>query len=95
MKFKIWLETYKFIGQCDNLRMCGNEDKWQQMMSQKQPVSKKEFLANCDISELLDNPNETIDDFITDPQAKFYRSVWGSNPCYFFQKYGFEFIFSV
>lgn len=101
MKFKRWIEVYRYLGQCDHLRMCGqdNEDNWQRMMTQKQPISKEEFVAMCDMSPILD-PEETPNDFIdnaaaTDPTGTgFYTSVWGDKPCCFFQTQGFEFIFA-
>ena len=96
MKFREYLETgkYRYLGQCDRLR-CHSEDHWQAMMSQKQPVSKEEFVAMTDLSELLDDEDETIDDFIAgDPDAGFYKSVWGDSPAYFLQTHGFEFIFT-
>jgi len=98
MNFKDWLESYRYLGQCDRLRMCGDEDSWKGMMSQKQPISKEEFIAMCDMSALLD-PDETADSFIdnhiaADPSGTgFYTSVWGDTPCSFMQTHGFEFIF--
>jgi hypothetical protein len=97
MRFKEYLEDkYQYLGQCDKLRMCGNNEAWQNMMSQKQPISKEEFVATCDISPILedDEPDQAIDDFtVGDPNPGFYKSVWGETPACFLQTHGFEFIF--
>ena len=94
MNFKNWMGKYRYLGQCDRLRMCGDEESWQTMMAQKQPISKEEFETRCDLSQLLED-DETLDDFIAgDPDAAFYKSVWGDKPAYFIQTAGFEFIFT-
>jgi hypothetical protein len=93
--FRIWFlqEEYDYLGQCDYLRRKGFEEEWQEMMSRKRPISRSEFEALCNLDRLLDD-GEGLDDFIaSDPDSKFYRSLWGNRPCCFVQTAGFEFIF--
>lgn len=100
MQFKIWLTEsdsfgkYKYLGQCDRLRKTQDgEYNWQRMMHFAQPVTRQEFLSHTDLSPLLDD-DEDIDTFFSNhPDAQFFASNWGGQPCYFFQTGGFEFIF--
>jgi len=100
MEFRVWLEQqYQYMGQCDKVRCQSgqNEVYWQQMMSQKSPVSFDEFMSSVDLSSLLDedeSPEEYMQGHANDPSLGFYKSMWGNTPCYFFQSHGFEFIFT-
>lgn len=90
---------YKYIGQCDKLRMKNdtNEQYWQLMMKNKKKISIKKFLFMANLSSLLDDdetPEEWITDgFRSDPTAGTYISKWGNKQCVFVQIAGFEFIF--
>ena len=90
-----WLKKIsraRYIGQCDNLRKCGNEELWQEMMQQAIPISREEFAQSVDISAILD-PEESIEEWgADDPETGFYISKWGDRDCYFAQTAGFEFI---
>ena len=89
----------KYVGQCDLVRRksASNESKWQAMMGCAEPVTADVFLANVDISDLLDD-GETAREWIAeqrrqDPSLGFYRSWWGPERAWFIQVAGYEFIF--
>ena len=74
-----WLQktaTARYLGQCDRLRQCGNEEKWQQMMQQKIPVSLENFIREVDINTILE-PDESIEEFIArhDKPLKIKKDV--------------------
>lgn len=85
-----------FIGTCDKFRTSEvNELIWQEMMKTKKRITESEFLKLCDVTIILDY-NETWSDYkqnakMQNDPIKFYKS---NNGLYFFQKSGFEFIWS-
>lgn len=85
-----------FIGTCDKFRTSEvNELIWQEMMKTKKRITESEFLKLCDVTIILDY-NETWSDYkqnakMQNDPIKFYKSNHG---LYFFQKSGFEFIWS-
>lgn len=89
----------RYLGQCNVLRRgsASREQKWQAMMRCAEPVSFATFLANVDLSELLDDdetPREYLANAVrSDPATGVYRSWWGEDPAWFLQTAGFEFIF--
>jgi len=90
-----WLKKIsraRYLGQCDNLRKCGNEEIWQNMMRQAAPITLQEFVSAVDTSAILD-PDESIEEFgADDPETGYYISKWGDKDCYFLYTAGFEFI---
>jgi len=85
--------AYKYLGQCDRLRLRGHEALWSEMIRQKVPVCMEHFEQQCDLSSILDE-DESLSDFIAgDPTSEFYASFWGAQKCLFIQTHGFEFIF--
>lgn len=85
---------YCYLGQCDKLRKTTlGEQRWQQMMALKVPISLEDFENLCKLETLLDE-GESLEEFIReDPTSGFYSSIWGGTPCLFIQVSGFEFIF--
>ncbi len=98
MKFREWYlaesnKKYRYIGQCDRLRKCGNEQNWQNMVAQAKPVTMQQFLDEVDMFPLLDE-GESVEDFFAGfSKVEFYFSAWGDQKCYFYKTRDFEFIF--
>lgn len=91
--------TTRYLGQCDVVRRAGasSEHNWQAMIAGARRVSFRTFLANVDLSPLLDE-DETPRAYLasalrSDPATTAYRSWWGPERCWFLQTAGFEFIF--
>ena len=93
MDFQKWLESFTYAGQCDRLRKCGHEQEWQALVQNAVPVSREEFVSNCDLTPLLDD-GEAVEEYLDKyTDAKFYKSKWGNKEAYFLGTRGFEFIF--
>lgn len=91
---------YQFLGMCDKLRITSNENeqKWNDMMKSKSPISDYEFIKNVNLVAVLDE-GETPEQWIldnnkSDTESSAYKSNWGNIPCIFYQTMGFEFIFT-
>ena len=96
MRFRSFIETFTYIGQCDRLRLNDPiaERNWHEMMANKKPISQEEFLSNVDMSRLLDSDETPAEYLANMGKVNFYSSVWGGRPAYFFESRGFEFIFA-
>lgn len=97
-RMKLSAKPFRFVAQCDRFRsQPGGEEKWQEMMKNRQEVTQQEFINNCDISPLLDD-GESEQQYIAytlgaDSGTLFSRSTIESKPVYFLQTRGFEYIF--
>ena len=84
----------KYFGQCDLIRkQPGGEEFWQEMMLNKKEITKEEFLRilpNNLLQELLDG--ETLEEFTSDPDRYFAKSIVKGEVVYFLATHGFEFI---
>lgn len=91
------MEKLEFFNTCDRWRIKfkHGEDNWQIMMANKEPISKGALEMIIDLSGIMDEEDETLDDFIAnDPDSSFYRSNIEGVKVAFFQTAGFEFIFT-
>jgi hypothetical protein len=87
---------FHFFNQCDRwrIRYLKGEDHWQEMMKNKIPVSQSLFEISTIAEDLLDE-DESLSDFVSsDPEHGFYISSVNSEPVFFIQHSGFEFIFT-
>lgn len=87
-----------YLGQCNKVRLDDeSEQKWQDMMNDKEEIDIQEFDSLVDFSPLLDD-GETLESWYndnkqSDPDTAAYTSHWGDIPCAFVATSGFEFIF--
>lgn len=68
------------------------------MIANKKPITIEKFKERVDLSGLLDSddPNDTLELFVSDDEKSgFYLSDIGGTKVIFFEKSGFEFIFTV
>ena len=83
----------RFLGPCDRVRRRkGGEEFWQEAMRTGKKISERTFLANVDVSPLLDE-DETWADWRDDvgEEIAYYRSP---NAYYITTPHGFEFLWS-
>jgi hypothetical protein len=97
--FESFFKKKDYLGQCDRLRSISseNEQKWIDMMKDRQKISFEDFIENVDGSKFLDE-DETMESYLeastmSDNETATYISHWGDKECMFFQTAGFEFIF--
>jgi hypothetical protein len=81
-----------FVGACDRFRKTPEgESAWQEMMATREEITEAEFLASCDVADVLDE-DETWEQYKeawrSDP-IRYYKSA---NGMYHFQTAGFEHI---
>lgn len=87
------LEGLHYVGHCRRLRDAGFEQEWHQMMLEKHPVSFDEFLSVVTPEEFeRDTDYNPYELAAQDHTFGAYVSVWGDQPCVFFQSSGFEWI---
>ncbi len=93
-------KKYKFLGMCDKVRSLSdaNEEYWHKMIAKRKKISNKQFIQLSDVSSLLDDEEDDINDFFNDNKRQdsssaSYKSIWNKTPCTYYQTAGFEYIF--
>ena len=96
MKYLKLFENFntKYLGQCDIIRkLPGGEELWHKLIANEIRITKEEFLSKVDIKAILDDEEETIDNFTGKDKDTYYAtSIVDGVVYYFFMTYGFEFI---
>ena len=84
-------KPYSFYLMCDKLCNLKGVEVKNKMVADAKKVSKSEFIKNCNYAKELISYEE---DFRDDPDHGYYKSFVGTDPCYYIQYAGFEFIFT-